>query len=63
MGDFPSILGPLLFLIYMNDIPQALDNELLLYADDIFLVFSNHRDINTKEEHLNRDFQLWLIGL
>ena len=26
-----SILGPLLFLLYLNDIPQAADCELLLY--------------------------------
>ena len=62
MGDPPSNLGPLFFLIYMNNIPQAVDSELLLYADDTCLVFQ-HRNINTKEEHLSRDFQLWLIGL
>ena len=50
-----SILGPLLFLIYINDMPQAVDSELLLYADDICLVFQ-HRNIKTIEEHLNRDF-------
>ena len=50
-----SILGPLLFLIYINDMPQAVDSELLLYADDICLVFQ-HRNIKTIEEHLSRDF-------
>ena len=28
-----SILSPLLFLIYINHMPQAVDSELLLYAD------------------------------
>ena len=29
-----SILGPLLFLLYVNGMPQALECDLLLYADD-----------------------------
>ena len=50
-----SILGLLLFFIYINNISQAADSELLLYADDTCLVFQ-HRNIKTIEEHLNRDF-------
>ena len=34
-----SILGPLLFLIYANDIPMAVKCDLFLYADDTCLVF------------------------
>ena len=33
-----SILGPLLFLLYVNDMPQAVNSELLLYADDTCLI-------------------------
>ena len=50
-----SILGPLLFLNYINDMPLAVDSELLLYADDTCLVVQ-HGDIKTIEEHLNQDF-------
>ena len=50
-----SILDPLLFLIYINDMLQAVDSELLLYIDDTCLLFQR-RDIKTIEEHLNRDF-------
>ena len=34
-----SILGPLLFLLYTNDMTQAVKCELLLYADDTCLIF------------------------
>ena len=49
------ILGPLLLLICINDIPQAVDGGFLLCADDTCLVFQ-HKDIKTIEEHLNWDF-------
>ena len=47
-----SILDPLLFLIRINDMSQAVDSEFLLYANDTCLVFQ-HRDTKTIEEHLN----------
>ncbi len=34
-----SILGPLLFLLYVNDMPQAISYDLMLYADDSYLIF------------------------
>ena len=34
-----SILGSLLFLLYVNDMPQAVNSELLLYADDTCLIY------------------------
>ena len=50
-----SILGPLLFLLYVNDMPQAVNSELLLYADDTCLIYTA-KDTKTIEEQLNSDF-------
>ena len=33
-----SILGPLLFLVYINDMPAAVKCKLFLYADDSALL-------------------------
>ena len=34
-----SILGPLFFLIYVNDVPQKVKSTLLLYADDSCILY------------------------
>ena len=51
-----SILGLLLFLIYSNDMSQAVKCNLFLYADDTCLVYQ-HKDINEIEKQLNKDFE------
>ena len=50
-----SILGPLLFLLYVNDIPQAISSNLLLYADDTCLIYMG-KDTKAIKEQLSRDF-------
>ena len=37
-----SVLGPLLFVIYVNDIPHAVKSNLFLYADVSCLVFQGN---------------------
>ena len=51
-----SILGPLLLFINVIDIPQAIKSNLLLYADDLWLMYQ-HKDIPKIEKILNEDFE------
>ena len=50
-----SILGPLRFLLYIKNMPQAVKCELLLYKDEICLIFQ-HIGINEIEMQLNKNF-------
>jgi len=51
-----SILGPTLFLLYVNDMKSALQHcDLSLYADDTCILYSHH-DVNNIEFCLNNDF-------
>ena len=50
-----SILGPLLFLLYINDMTGAISCEMLLYADDTCLVFQA-KDLDTISDKLNMEF-------
>ena len=45
-----SILGPLLFLLYINDLPQAVVSDLLLYADDACIVFQHKNKIEIEKQ-------------
>ena len=50
------ILGPLLFLLYINDIPQALpDSHTYLCVDDI-RIFYQHKDVKEIKNILNKEF-------
>ena len=42
-----SVLGPLLFLIYINDLPDGIMSNIYMYADDIKL----YREIKSPEDH------------
>jgi hypothetical protein len=59
-----SIVGPLLFLIYINDLPSiinAKNNNMLLYADDTSIIITESSGIATKYQALSllSDINLW----
>ena len=56
-----SILGPLSFLIHINDLSENIESTAELFADDTSL-FSMVHDNNTSTEVLNRDLQKYLSG-
>ena len=58
-----SILGPLLFLCYVNDMPISVQCKLLLYADDSALLVEG-KDPNLIAETLSNELNScrhWLI--
>ena len=60
-----SCLGPLLFLIYINDLPQAIqDSVVSMYADDTSLCYQSS-DMTQLSAAINNDLKIldtWLQG-
>ena len=51
-----SILDPLLFLIYINDLSDNLTSNAKLFADETSLISVAH-DVNTSAKELNDDLK------
>jgi len=67
-----SILGPLLFLLYINDLPHSINkkkNKIVLFSDDTSLIVSNpdpikfRDDANKILQHIQEWFNANLISL
>ena len=56
MKNQGSVLGPLLFLIYINDLPDGITSLSRIFADDASL-FSKVDSINESVNDLNADLE------
>ena len=64
-----SVLGPVIFLLMINDLPDALFNNTHLFADDTSVLFSHSprsditTTINEELERLERWADTWMLDL
>ena len=57
-----SILGPLIFVIYINDLPDSLESSVKLFANDTSL-FSTVYDPNMSADELDEDLKKITFGI
>ena len=51
-----SVLGPLLFIIYTNDLNKAIKNKCIIFADDTTIYTTGH-DMQTPFNNMNEDLK------
>ena len=50
-----SVLGPLLFLIYINDLSEVVESEIRIFADDTFIFEIVSRNVQSLSDTLHQD--------
>ena len=63
-----SVLGPLLFLVYVSDISDNVSSNVILFADDtkLYSCVERQEDCNTLQEDINKLVswsEKWLMKL
>ncbi len=63
-----SVLGPILFIIFINDMPENLRSKILLYADDSKLILTIGGQVDVENTHTDIDklvawSEKWLMEL
>ena len=55
-----SVIGPCLFLAYINDLPETVKSRTRLFADDtiVYLTIMGQTDANSLQDDLHR-LELW----
>jgi hypothetical protein len=56
-----SILGPLLFLMFINDLPRVIQNAVVLFADDTSILISENNTLllNEKIQNVRKQLENW----
>ena len=59
-----SVLGPLLFVLFINDLPESIKSDIKVFADDIKIIgnANNHYDIVNDLKELEYWESIWLLS-
>ena len=59
-----SVLGPFIFLVYINDLPNSCNSEVLLFVDDAVLLCKDktHDELKSKSEKEFQKIESWVIS-